>query len=298
MFKPVKVLALRDTLERALGAVRPVLPEPRSGETTMVGAGAVRILYAEDNLTNQKVGRLMLRTLGFTTVDTVGNGLEAVAAVTARPYDIVLMDVQMPVMDGLEATRRIRAELPADRQPRIVAMTASAMLSDREACLAAGMDAYLAKPVREKELRAVLGGSAFAHRDPMDSPAGPGGPPLDGTVLQALAAQLGISEDDLTTTFLTSYVSDADERIAELRIAVGSGDAATALQVAHGLRAASATLGARRLARLLLELERAAGSHDVRVDLGMLGGAVLVEYHRVAADIRARLGATAPAAGS
>ncbi|MGQ0843823.1 MAG: response regulator [Sporichthyaceae bacterium] len=292
MFKPVKVTALRDTLDRALGMARPAVPEPRAAADGMLGAGALRILYVEDNLTNQKVGRLMLRTLGFTTVDTVGNGLEAVAAVRARPYDVVLMDVQMPVMDGLEATRRIRAEVSASRQPRIVAMTASAMLSDREACLAAGMDAYLAKPVRERELRAVLGGAAVVARARNEAWIDPDGPAVDGSVLAALADQLGIAPADLGSTLLAAYLTDSDVRIDDLRVAIATGDSAAAVRIAHALRGASATLGARRLARLLTELERTAGSRDVRADLGVLGGAVLVEYHRVADELRALLSPT------
>jgi signal transduction histidine kinase/DNA-binding response OmpR family regulator len=291
MFKPVKVLALRETLERALGVARPLLPEPRSGDADLPVTSGLRILYVEDNLTNQKVGRLMLRTLGLTAVDTVGNGQEAVAAVAARPYDLVLMDVQMPVMDGLEATRRIRSELPADRQPCIVAMTASAMLSDREACLAAGMDGYLAKPVREKEMRAVLSGITLTGRPEPQETDSPDGAALDAAVLRALAAQVGISEAELGQVFLATYLSDADERIGELRLAIAVDDAATALRIAHALRSASASLGANRLARLLADLERAAGARDVRPDLERLGGAVLDEYDRVADEIRARLAA-------
>ncbi|MGQ0464722.1 MAG: response regulator [Sporichthyaceae bacterium] len=295
MFKPVKVQVLRDALERALGAAPPVLPGPRTVERTLPGGAALRVLYAEDNLTNQKVGRLLLRSLGVTQVDTVGNGQEAVEAVQSRPYDVVLMDVQMPQMDGLEATRRIRAELPAERQPRIVAMTASAMLSDREACLAAGMDAYLAKPVRERDLRAVLGGGVVPVH--VGEPDGSEGPSIDGAVLAALAAQVGIAEADLGPTFLSAYLAEADVRADELRAALDTDDRAAALRIAHALRAASATIGARRLARLLSELERAAGSRDVRADLVLHGEAALAEYRRVAAELLERLTTTSSKGG-
>ena len=105
-------------------------------------------------MVNQKVALRMLDRLGY-RADLAGNGVEALAAVRRAPYDVVLMDMQMPEMDGLEATRRIRVE-PLDAQPRIIAMTANAMDGDRDACLAAGMDDYLAKPVRIEDLSRAL----------------------------------------------------------------------------------------------------------------------------------------------
>jgi len=115
----------------------------------------LRILLAEDNPVNQKVAQLILAKLGY-RADTVSNGQEAVHAVQRATYDVVLMDVQMPEVDGLVATRMIRADLPAARQPRIVAMTASALVADRTACADAGMDAYLTKPIRPQQLDDVL----------------------------------------------------------------------------------------------------------------------------------------------
>jgi PAS domain S-box-containing protein len=114
----------------------------------------LRILLAEDNAVNQKLALRLFSLMGY-DVDVAANGLEAVDAVERQPYDVVFMDVQMPEMDGLEATRQIRARLP-DSGPRIVAMTANAMEGDREACLAAGMDDYVGKPIRVHELLAAL----------------------------------------------------------------------------------------------------------------------------------------------
>jgi PAS domain S-box-containing protein len=152
--KPVRVGALRASVGRALG-LEVQLPHQFPRAEPVTAPRILRILLVEDNVVNQKVARLLLTKMGH-VVDTVGNGQEALAAVHARPYDVVLMDVQMPVMDGLEATRRIRAELPPERQPRILAMTASALVNDRDACTAAGMNAHLSKPVRAEELMAVL----------------------------------------------------------------------------------------------------------------------------------------------
>ena len=152
--KPVRVRGLRDAVRRALGLdVR--LPHQVQRVEASAAPRALRVLLVEDNVVNQMVGRLLVAKMGH-VVDTVGNGEEAMTAVHARPYDVVLMDVQMPVMDGLEATRRIRAELPTERQPRILAMTASALVNDRDACTAAGMNGHLSKPVRAEELLAAL----------------------------------------------------------------------------------------------------------------------------------------------
>jgi signal transduction histidine kinase/DNA-binding response OmpR family regulator len=151
--KPVKAAALRTAVARALGgAPTPVTP---AVVPAPVISRKLRVLLAEDNPVNQKVATLLLERLGYRP-DVVGNGLEAVTAVTERNYDVILMDLQMPLLDGLEATRRIRAELPPQRQPRIIAMTANVLSEDRDACVAAGMDDYLPKPVRSQELADVL----------------------------------------------------------------------------------------------------------------------------------------------
>jgi CheY-like chemotaxis protein len=114
----------------------------------------LRILLAEDNAVNQKLAIKVLERMGY-SADVAGDGQQAIAALERQPYDLVLMDVQMPHLDGLEATRRIRQRW-TDGRPWIVAMTANAMAEDREACLAAGMDGYLAKPIRVDELAAEL----------------------------------------------------------------------------------------------------------------------------------------------
>jgi CheY-like chemotaxis protein len=113
------------------------------------------VLLAEDNTVNQKVALRFLDRLGY-RADAVGNGLEAVTTLEARNYHLVLMDLQMPEMDGLEASRQIRSRLPANRQPKIVALTANAMQGDRERCLEAGMDDYISKPVKLHEIEAAI----------------------------------------------------------------------------------------------------------------------------------------------
>ena len=116
---------------------------------------SLRILLAEDNAMNQKVALRLLERLGY-SADVASNGLEALEALERQPYDVVLMDVQMPELDGLDASRRICERWPPESRPHIIAMTANALPEDREACFAAGMNDYVAKPIRPDELAAAL----------------------------------------------------------------------------------------------------------------------------------------------
>ena len=115
----------------------------------------LRILLAEDNVVNQKLALRLLQQMGY-RADLASNGVEAIECVARQPYDVVLMDVQMPDMDGLEASRQITAAWPPGKRPRIVAMTANAMQGDREECIAAGMDDYITKPIRVDQLVTAL----------------------------------------------------------------------------------------------------------------------------------------------
>jgi CheY-like chemotaxis protein len=162
--KPVKPAQLRELLARVLsgGLTRDAAAGARDAARPVAGravaeAAPLRILLAEDNAVNQKLALRLLERMGY-TADVASNGLEALSAIEAQPYDVVLMDVQMPELDGLEASREIRRRWP-DRALRIVAMTANAMEGDRDECLAAGMDDYVSKPIRPDELRAALAGT-------------------------------------------------------------------------------------------------------------------------------------------
>jgi CheY-like chemotaxis protein len=162
--KPVRASQLYNALVSVF--TDPVL-EPVSTETAVEEVpetSLLRILLAEDNPVNQKVALRILDKLGY-RADVASNGLEVLAALEREPYDVVLMDVQMPEMDGLDASRRICAQWPEESRPRIIAMTANAMIEDREACFAAGMDDYLAKPVRPEELAEALSRVGTYARD-------------------------------------------------------------------------------------------------------------------------------------
>jgi signal transduction histidine kinase/DNA-binding response OmpR family regulator len=158
--KPVKPSALHDAIATALGpeALAPVArpaARPDRGDAQIALDRRLHVLVAEDNAVNQKLALRLLERLGY-AADLATNGLEAIAAIERKRYDVVFMDVQMPELDGLEATRRIVARWDRAHRPTIVAMTANAMDGDREMCLAAGMDDYLSKPIRPEELAAAL----------------------------------------------------------------------------------------------------------------------------------------------
>ena len=160
--KPINPAPLLEALRRALSDESAVSPLQRrwrepQGQSRSVKVLPLRILLAEDNSINQRVAQRMLEQLGYTS-SLATNGLEVLNALETEDFDVVLMDVQMPEMDGEEATRRIRADLPEDRQPTIIALTANAIEGDAERCLEAGMDAYLCKPIQLAQLQQTLQG--------------------------------------------------------------------------------------------------------------------------------------------
>jgi len=159
LMKPLKQSELLDALLNALGR-REAAPEAASPAARAASGGGapgrpLRILLAEDNAVNQMVALRLLAKDGHTVV-VVGDGKEALARLEEQPFDLVLMDVQMPEMDGLDAARAICAKWEARERPRILAMTANAMQGDRDMCLAAGMDDYLTKPIRVEQLVEAL----------------------------------------------------------------------------------------------------------------------------------------------
>jgi CheY-like chemotaxis protein len=159
--KPVRQSQLFDTLvglvarDEAPAPAAPVVPAKSGIDSGMAARHPLRILLAEDNVVNQKLALRILQQMGY-RADLASNGSEAVDSVRRQTYDVVLMDVQMPEMDGLEASRRICASAAASARPRIVAMTANAMQGDREMCLEAGMDDYITKPIRVERLVEAL----------------------------------------------------------------------------------------------------------------------------------------------
>ena len=288
--KPTKASALRGTLARALGAKE----HEQAQADQLVPSRRLRILLAEDNVVNQQVARLLLERLGQQP-DVVGNGEEAVEAVRRATYDLVLMDVQMPVMDGLDATRAIRAELPSDQQPRIVAMTANALAHDREASLLAGMDDHLTKPVRADELAAVLARTAAAipeHPEQTEQTEHISAPATDGVIdpaaLETLIGHLGEAGAGFRTSLISTWILDAEQQLLQLSSAAEHDDPAAAASVAHSLRSGSAALGAVEVSDACAELERAVENGD-QVDLAAHASTMRAAVARATAALQADL---------
>ena len=275
LHKPIKPSQLFDALVSVV-ADQPVHVAARGAarselDPEMARRHPLRILLAEDNVVNQKVALRLLAQMGY-RADVAANGLEAIEAVERQTYDVVLMDVQMPELDGFEASREINRRWPAAR-PRIVAMTANAMQGDRELCVAAGMDDYVAKPIRVEELVSALERSP-AHREatappaPSADPARPAAPAasaIDRAVFERLVATTG---GPFVAELIDTFGEDARELLATLRRTLAATDVDAFRRAAHSLKSTAESLGATGLAALARELEAGAraGSLDGAAD--------------------------------
>jgi PAS domain S-box-containing protein len=264
--KPARQLALFEALLAALPAAKQVERAPDAGRVSQFDVQLahrmpLRILLAEDNEVNRKVALRMLKGFGY-DADVAGNGLEAIAAVQRQPYDLVLMDIQMPEMDGLEATRRIVRDVAFELRPRIVAMSANALREDADAALLAGVDDYVVKPISVPMLRVALERSSalIAVRDSQ-----PGA--LPGAVRRQAAAAPVLDEAQLKNFLdldpsgeflqglLVSFAANSRQALADVRQAVANDNAPAVVDVMHQLKGTSGTLGVKELRRLCIALE-------------------------------------------
>jgi signal transduction histidine kinase/CheY-like chemotaxis protein len=239
--KPVKASAMFEALVSLLGHTGSDLADlPDVGTGGPAQASDLRILVAEDNVVNQRVLLLTLRRLGY-DADVVTDGAAAQAAARERTYDVVLMDVEMPVVDGIEATRGIRRDLPPSEQPRIIGVTASALIEDRERCLAAGMDSFISKPIRRDEIEAVL---ADAPRVSPSSPPTVGTELIDTSRLLELRQWMGEDGPQTVADLVEAYREDAPGLATEMERAAVEGDAERLVRAAHTLKGSSLAVGA------------------------------------------------------
>jgi CheY-like chemotaxis protein/HPt (histidine-containing phosphotransfer) domain-containing protein len=272
------------------------------------------VLVVEDNLTNQKVLTALLASLGYHT-DVAANGVDAVEAVRLHDYAVVLMDCQMPVMDGYEATEKLREIEGPDRHTCVIAVTATAMAADRERCLAAGMDDYLAKPLSLESLAAVLAhwapdhvhsnitadlaqGAPATNSDPaqpdprdniaQDVSAEARAPALDAHVIARLERLGADAGEDLMEQLTALFLADADMGVVAMRDALAADDAASLLRCAHSLRGASANVGANARAGLCATLEAVSASGNLATGQAHLA-ALETELGRVRAALRSRM---------
>ncbi|MES2149385.1 MAG: response regulator [Pseudomonadota bacterium] len=249
--KPIKPTALFEVLLGAMQiAAESPNPRPAAPSGRLAESLPLTLLVAEDNAVNQKVVQQLLAHLGY-RADVVANGFEVLDALERQNYDIVLMDVQMPEMDGLEATRRLRLRYGAGAPPRIIAMTANAMPGDREKCLAAGMDAYVSKPLELNDIRAVL--TAVAASGTLSEP--------DSEVIDARRiAQLRELEDENNPTLVADiaalFINDAPQHLKHIARALAQQDGALLEACAHRFLSGIDNLGAQRMHGHCVELER------------------------------------------
>ena len=231
-----------------------------------------RLLLVEDNSMNQLVATKLLVKLGY-EVAVSANGLEALESMADAEYDAVLMDCQMPVMDGYAATREIRRREGGTRHTPVIAMTAAAMQGDREACFAAGMDDYLTKPIRPDALgetltRWITGGGTTTPTATEPVASDENAAQLDDARLSILR-DLDDGDGALLASIVEEFLSEAQRQLALLGEAVAEGDPQTVERAAHSIKGSSANIGATRLAELTGYLEALGRG-------GALGGAASV----------------------
>jgi len=258
-----KPISRSDLLE-ALGTVLAGSPEEAgtpdvvTRHTIAESRATLRVLLAEDNPVNQQVAVAMLVKRGH-EVHVSSNGREAVQAVQERDYDVVLMDIQMPEMDGFEATHAIRA-LPKGKNLPIIGLTAHALSGERERCLSHGMTDYLAKPFKGHELFALVEGTAEPRAAAEPAPE-TGAPPVDLEGFRMTLREAGAEQ--ALYSIVDTFVRQAPDRLAGLATAVASGTGNDIAKAAHVYRGAAATIGARELAGLLETVETTARAGDV-----------------------------------
>ena len=286
--KPLRLSHLRDRLletfgdrrDTSAGAVPPVARD--------VGSPVpLRILLAEDNAINQKVALRLLERLGY-GADVVGDGRQALARLDHAVYDVILMDVQMPEMDGLEASRAICARWAASERPRIIAMTAEAMQGDRDKCLAAGMDDYIVKPVTLDRLAAAL-----AKCRPLAAATAPEAAAtpvavtaLDRDVLDQLREDLGGTA--AVREVIRSFLDETPSVLSALRDAAARADVPSIRRAAHMIKGTSSILGARELSEQCAEIEHV-GQTGCIADAGARVIAVEASYRTIEAALKAEI---------
>ena len=246
------------SLPSVAGLVDPLLSAPadKSEQLQRIGKAAcsLRVLLAEDNPVGQKLAASLLTKRGH-AVTVVENGLQAVEAWRRTPFDVVLMDINMPEMDGLAATVEIRRlEQSLGRRTPIVAMTARVLREDREQCLAAGMDAYVAKPISPAALFITMEPLATMDTAPVDDSS--------GVDMQAL---LSIVHGDrkLLGEIVALFLDDAQTQITKIARAIGAGDALSLRMSAHALKGSAGNVRVKRVAEIAAQLENAARSGDL-----------------------------------
>jgi signal transduction histidine kinase/DNA-binding response OmpR family regulator len=294
-------LALLDEARLTAADPKDSPPAETTGDDLRFSA---HVLLAEDNTVNQEVARAMLESYGC-RVDVVDNGIEAVKKFTEATYDIVFMDCQMPVMDGYEATQRIKKEENEKNSPSdntlnhkpIVAMTAHAMQDAQEKCLTAGMDDYLSKPFNREQLGAVLARwlspvSKSVHKGDQTPGAQtatrPKNSPLDSRVLEMLRELERQGAQNILTQLIQIYLETSPDHLKNLREAVVREDAEAIRKVAHSFKSSNGNMGALKLADMCKEMEEIGRTQETDKAEALLAG-IETHYRVVQAALKEEL---------
>jgi PAS domain S-box-containing protein len=290
--KPIKPALLYNSLINVMGGdvtPAPALVSPKLAQSQLGPNHLLRILLADDNMVNQKVALNILKRLGY-RADVAANGLEVLAALKRQPYDIVLMDIQMPEMDGVEATQRIRQQWAKEQQPYIIALTADALLGDREKYLAAGMNDYISKPININELVEALE-RCQAHVNQADAPVNVTAKTLPETnnitksavdlaQLTSLKEAIGQQNSAIMAELIAMFLTQAPRLLADIQEHVNVSNAKGLHRAAHTLKANAAQFGAYRLEQLCAELEHLARLETLENTSVMVAQAI-EEYQQV-----------------
>jgi CheY-like chemotaxis protein/HPt (histidine-containing phosphotransfer) domain-containing protein len=306
IYKPIRPAQLLDALVRAVEQMpRTEKSSPVSSEfdASMAERLPLRVLLADDNLINQKVGVKMLQRLGYRP-EVAANGLEVIKLLEQQPFDLIFLDVQMPEMDGYEAARRIRQKWNDPERPHLIAMTGNALEGNRERCLEAGMDDYVAKPVRIPELQAVIqrwGKARQAAQNnsgtepvpaavtPVVAAAVSSEPILDPTIITELSDMKSKEGVPLLCELIDLFLQNAPRHLEQIKT---SGDNLQQLSfAAHVFRGMSLNLGANGLGQLCQELEDLAMAGNTaaipalipRLEIGYQR--TVSEFHRIRGEL-------------
>ena len=263
LHKPIKQSKLQAVLTRFLhdqDIEEPILTKSKVSETpsekTMAQRHPLRILVAEDNLVNQQLAIHILKHLGY-RADVVGNGQEVLQVLDRQSYDVVLMDIQMPEMDGLTAAREICAQYPSQERPYIIAVTANAMQGDRERCLEAGMSDYVSKPIRREELINALSKCPRLVQEIVQPlSVSRTEEVLDKEFLENLIQMLGTSWESRIQKIVKTYIEESSQLAHRISVALDQSDQGSFRQAAHSLRSSSTAVGAKSVAILCTNLEK------------------------------------------
>ncbi|MDY7007473.1 MAG: response regulator [Cyanobacteriota bacterium] len=259
--KPVKQSTLLKTIVDIFATVKHSYQKPPAKQVQIDHQLAehlpLKILLAEDNIINQEFAVAILEKMGY-KIDVVHNGIDAIAACKNQNYDIIFMDVQMPEMDGLEATREIIKQLPSETRPKIIAMTANAMEDDRDECLQAGMDDYVSKPVKIQLMQQMLEKWGTKHTNINDTTSS--SQILDRT---AMIVSMVETKPELVKKMTHLYLDqEGPRRLTEIKQAIAEENAKSLKHSAHTLKGGSATLGVVGVVEVCRQLEAKAKNQD------------------------------------